>query len=119
MPGGRRLQQGQRCEVWLADAATGERELVHATDGLLLEAPHWTPDGCRLVLNGDGRLWTLDLADRRLEPLPATGLPPVNNDHVLATDGRHLHASADDGHVYRIGLHGGPASRITLDDGWS
>ena len=38
----RQLQTGQCCEVWIASAATGARELVYATDQLLLEAPNWT-----------------------------------------------------------------------------
>lgn len=113
------LCAGQRCEVWVASARTGERQLALTTDDLLLEAPNWTRDGRALVLNGDGRLWTLDLADTQLEGVALARLPALNNDHVLASDGEHIHVSADDGHIYRAPLRGGTATRVTDDDGWS
>jgi Tol biopolymer transport system component len=112
----RTLSPGQRCEVWIA-SVTGERELVFTTDGLLLEAPNWTSDGAALVLNGDGKLWRLDLGAAALEPVPLTGVPDLNNDHVLAPGGADIFLSADDGHIYRAAIGGGPATRITGDDG--
>lgn len=57
----------QVCEVLVASARTGDSQLARTTDELLLEAPNWTRDGRALVLNGDGCLWTFDLADRRAE----------------------------------------------------
>lgn len=112
----RTLQPGQRCEVWIA-AVTGERELVFTSEDVLLEAPNWTLDGAALVLNGDGKLWTFDVAGRSLSPVPITGIPDLNNDHVLDPDGEHVFLSANDGHIYRAALAGGPATRITKDDG--
>ncbi|MFF2314780.1 TolB family protein [Arthrobacter sp. NPDC058097] len=110
----RTLQPGQRCEVWTA-SATGERELVYATEDVLLEAPNWTLDGASLVLNGGGKLWTLDLAGRTISQVPLTGIPDLNNDHVLDPDGEHIFLSANDGHIYRAALAGGEATRITRD----
>jgi TolB protein len=49
----RRLQPGQRAEVWIADVGGGSADLVYSTDGLLLEAPNWAPDGRGLLLNGE------------------------------------------------------------------
>ncbi|MFC9352680.1 TolB family protein [Arthrobacter sp. NPDC057013] len=112
----RTLQPGQRCEVWIA-SSTGERELVYATDDILLEAPNWTVDGASLVLNGGGKLWTLDLAGRTISRIPLTGIPDLNNDHVLDPDGEHIFLSANDGHIYSAALAGGQATRITKDDG--
>jgi Tol biopolymer transport system component len=112
----RTLQPGQQCEVWVA-SATGERELVYATGDILLEAPNWTLDGASLVLNGGGKLWTLDLAGRTISQVPLTGIPDLNNDHVLDPDGGHIFLSANDGHIYRAALAGGEATRITKDDG--
>jgi len=112
----RTLQPGQQCEVWVA-SATGERELVYATGDILLEAPNWTLDGASLVLNGGGKLWTLDLAGRTTSQVPLTGIPDLNNDHVLDPDGGHVFLSANDGHIYRAALAGGEATRITKDDG--
>ncbi|MHC6591459.1 TolB family protein [Arthrobacter sp. C152] len=112
----RRLQPGQRCEVWIVSAA-GESRLFYATDRLLLEAPNWTVDGQALVLNGNGKLWRLGLADGSLEEVRLTGVPDLNNDHVLAPDGETIYLSANDGHIYRAPLAGGAATRITADDG--
>src|SRR3954453_14913491 len=113
----RTLQPGQRCEVWIA-SVTGDRQLVFTTEDLLLEAPNWTLDGDALILNGDGKLWKLDLGQMRLETTPLTGIPGLNNDHILDPDGAHVFLSANDGHIYRAALRGGPATRITKDDGF-
>lgn len=112
----RTLRPGQRCEVWIA-GVTGERELVFTSDELLLEAPNWTLDGSALVLNGDGKLWNFDVAGRTISHVPLTGIPDLNNDHVLAPDGKQIFLSANDGHIYRAPLGGGAAERVTADDG--
>lgn len=112
----RTLRAGQRCEVWIA-SVTGEHELVHATDDVLLEAPNWTLDGSALVLNGDGKLWTFDVENRTVAQVGLTGIPDLNNDHVLAPDGHGVFLSANDGHIYGAALDGGAAERITEDDG--
>jgi hypothetical protein len=80
---------------------------------VLVEAPNWTLDGSALLLNADGDLWRLPVADPVLERVPTTGHPPFNNDHVLDPDRRHVFASANDWHLYRVPLGGGAAVRIT------
>ncbi|HET7415403.1 MAG TPA: biopolymer transporter Tol [Arthrobacter sp.] len=105
--------------MWIASVDTGERELVFAAEDLLLEAPNWTMDGETLILNGDGHLWRLDLADRRLEQVPLSGVPALNNDHVLAPDGEHIYVSANNGHIYHANVDGGEARRVTTDDRWT
>ncbi|WP_284975703.1 biopolymer transporter Tol [Arthrobacter sp. efr-133-TYG-104] len=112
----RTLQASQRCEVWIA-SVTGESHLVYSTDELLLEAPNWTLDGAALVLNGGGKLWTLDVSGGKPAEVPLTGVPDLNNDHVLGPDGERIFLSANDGHIYRASLQGGAATRITGDDG--
>lgn len=113
----RTLGRGQRCEVWVASVATGSRELVFTSDELLLEAPNWTRDGVGLILNGAGALWLLDLGSRTIGQMPITGVPDLNNDHVLGIGGSQIYLSANDGHIYRADLRGGDATRITTDDG--
>ncbi|MGJ3191415.1 TolB family protein [Paenarthrobacter sp. FR1] len=112
----RTLQPGQRCEVWIA-SVTGHSETLYATDHILLEAPNWTMDGSALILNGDGKLWRLDASTAKLTQIPLSGIPALNNDHVLAPGGEGIFLSANDGHIYRGLLEGGPATRITDDDG--
>ena len=112
----RTLQPGQRCEVWIA-SVTGERELVFTTGDVLLEAPNWTLDGAALILNGAGKLWRFDVEGRTISQVPLTGIPDLNNDHVLAPDGTGIYLSANDGHIYRAEIKGGPTTRITSEDG--
>lgn len=112
----RTLRQGQCCEVWIA-STTGESQLLFRTDEVLLEAPNWALDGTKLVLNGDGKLWSLDVSGGEPTAVGLSGVPDLNNDHVLAPDGEGIFLSANDGHIYRASLDGGPATRITEDNG--
>ena len=90
--------------MWIA-SITGESTLVYSTDEVLLEAPNWTLDGGSLILNGDS-----------LGAVPLDGIPDFNNDHVLDPAGKSIFLSANDGHIYRAALSGGPDTRITDDD---
>lgn len=113
----RTIQPGQRCDVWIASVG-GEAEVLFSTEDLLLEAPNWTFDGGSLILNGGGKLWRLDVGGGSLVPVPLDGIPDLNNDHVLAPDGKGIFLSANDGHIYGAALDGGQAERITEDDGF-
>lgn len=84
---------------------------------MLLEAPNWTLDGQALILNGDGALWQLDLSGGAIEKIAITGIPDLNNDHVLAPDGAGIFLSANDGHIYKAELRGSGAERLTAEDG--
>lgn len=84
---------------------------------MLLEAPNWTLDGQALILNGDGALWQLDLSGGAIEKIAITGIPDLNNDHVLAPDGTGIFLSANDGHIYKAELRGSGAERLTAEDG--
>jgi Tol biopolymer transport system component len=114
---GRVLLPGQRARIRRWDRATGEVRTVHESSDRLYEAPNWTRDG-RLLVNGDGLLWTLPAdGSGTPEAVPTEGLPPVNNDHVLAPDGTTVYASANDFHIWAVPLVGGEARRITEEDG--
>lgn len=111
-PRGRVLAPGQRAVVHVVDLRGGIRELW-SSDSVLVEAPNWLLDGSALLLNADGDLWRLPLDEPVLQRVPTAGHPPLNNDHVLDPDGRHVLVSADDWHLYRVPLAGGAAERIT------
>lgn len=114
----RTLSAGQRSQVWIGGPDLTQPELVHETDELLIEAPNWSLDGQALFLNGNGRLWRLEpRAGAELREIDHTGLPAINNDHVLDPGGEHVYLSAMDGHVYRAALAGGPVERVTIDEG--
>jgi Tol biopolymer transport system component len=114
-PSFRTLQPGQTCQVWVSDLS-GSTRLVYETRDTLFEAPNWGPDG-RLVLNAKGLLWEVPAAGGEPRQLPTEGLPPVNNDHVLAPDAGTIYASAHDWHIYAVPRAGGKASQVSLDDG--
>ena len=115
----RTLAPGQRSQVWVGGPDLPEPELLLETDELLVEAPNWSSDGDALFLNGNGVLWRLDVAapGSGLAAIVHEGLPAINNDHVLDPDGRHIYLSANDGHIYRAALSGGPVDRVTADEG--
>jgi TolB protein len=112
----RRLQSGQSTEVWIAEVGSESAELVYSTAALLLEAPNWAPDGRGLLLNGDGRLWRLDLEPEiGLKRVAVDDLPSINNDHVLDPERGLIYMSANDGHIYAAPIEGGTAERVTQD----
>ncbi len=111
----RTLQPGQTCQVWVSDL-TGSTRLVYETREVLFEAPNWAPDGC-LVINAEGGLYDLPASGGEPQRIPTEGLPPVNNDHVLAPGGRTIYASANDRHIYSVPREGGKAAQVSLDDG--
>jgi TolB protein len=115
----RKLAPSQRCEVWVHDVATNANLRIFETSALLLEAPNWTLDGAALILNGDGVLCRLPVDEPLLQRIEINGVPPLNNDHVLDPDGRHIFMSAyDDWQIYRASLAGGGAQRITGKEGF-
>ncbi|MEU6786581.1 hypothetical protein ABZ912_45930 [Nonomuraea angiospora] len=115
------LRPGQCARIRVWDRATRSVRTVLESRDRLYEAPNWTTDG-QLLVNGDGRLWLLPAggpADGSASPrqIHATGLPAVNNDHVLAPDGVTVFASANDWHIWEVPLAGGEARRVTAEDG--
>lgn len=114
----RTLEPNQSARVHVHDIVTGEDVVVHESNQVLLEAPNWSVDGERLLLNGDGLLWSLALeTGAQPEPIPYSELAELNNDHVLDPGGELVYLSAMDGHIYRASLTGGAAEKVTPDDG--
>jgi Tol biopolymer transport system component len=109
------LRPGQRAELYVVDVTTGDRRLVYSSSTLLFEAPNWTGD--RLLVNGDGRLFSLPVGGGDLEEIDLGGVPPINNDHVISPDGATVYVSADDGHLYAVPLDAGEPRRVSNDRG--
>lgn len=110
----RTLSQDQSCQIWIYDTFTKECKLLIESSERLLEAPNWTNQGDELIVNGDGLLWRIQLDAPDLVPINIEGLPPVNNDHVLDPDGKHIFISTNQNwQIYRAPLSGGAAVQVT------
>ncbi|WP_236896603.1 biopolymer transporter Tol [Devosia sp. SL43] len=114
----RELAANQRCQVWIYDTTTGQNQLLFETRDMLLEAPNWSLAGDTLILNGEGKLWRMPVGNPGLEAIALTGLPRMNNDHVLDPDGEHIFVSTyDDWQLYRAPLAGGAAVKVSGVEG--
>lgn len=114
----RTLAPDQRSVIAALDVRTRELTIVHESTEVLYEAPNWSLDGADLIVNGDGHLFRLP-ADGSAPParIDLSAIAELNNDHVLDPDGKHVLLSAHDGHIHRAPLAGGPARRLTPEDG--
>lgn len=109
----RTLRPGQRAELYVVDVASGDRRLVHSSSSLLFEAPNWVGD--ELVVNGDGRLFSVPVAGGELRGIDLGGVPAINNDHVVSPDGTTVYVSAEDGHLYAVPLETSIPRRVSND----
>lgn len=101
----------------ILDVATGNRQVIH-TVPKSIQAPNWTPDGKTLLYNGDGLIYTLDLATRQQTLLSTGEVKNNNNDHVLSFDGKMLGLSSGvkelgGSIIYTVPVSGGIPKQIT------
>jgi Tol biopolymer transport system component len=104
----------------------GRAETILTVDHRI-EAPNWHPSGGYLLVNGDGRLFRVPLADPRLEPFETGVEGRCNNDHGYSPDGRMLAFCCHRGQgaeMFVMPADGGPARRVISEPrswfhGWS
>lgn len=114
----RALEPGQRSRLRVFQLATGQARTVYESSSHVFEAPNWTPDGKRLIVNQDGLIYGIDAdGGSRLDRIETGPVTTANNDHVLSPDGRQLYISARDGHIHRVSLADGTVRRVTNDGG--
>lgn len=98
----------------LAEKST---KVIYTADKLV-EAPNWSPDGRKLLLNTGGDLYTLaaEGSTGQLEKIDLGGVTRCNNDKGFSPDGRTLafsaRASAAGSQVYTVGAEGGTPKLI-------
>ena len=116
-----------KSELLICNPDTGETESVLRSERLI-EAPNWTPDGAALVVNGDGLLYRVDLAEPSLEKIDTGFACNLNNDHGVSPDGATLVISdkTEEGAstIYTLPIGGGTPRRVTPNipsywHGWS
>jgi Tol biopolymer transport system component len=83
----------------------------------IVEAPNWTPDGAALMVNRNGRLYRVDLADPGFAEIDTGFATNINNDHGISPDGAMLVISDSTEHgsstVYTLPISGGTPVRVT------
>ncbi len=119
-----RLEQGAlerpevRTHIQVYDLESKETETV-LTAERHVEAPNWSPDGKRLLVNSGGDLYWLPLlGERRLEKITLSTPVRVNNDHGISPDGKVLALSgAEPGQrgsqIYTAAIDGSGVKKIT------
>jgi endo-1,4-beta-D-glucanase Y/Tol biopolymer transport system component len=99
--------------VELLEVETGTRRTVHHVDDSI-QAPNWTPDGKRLLMNRNGRMYSFDLATRTIGDIPTGAMTSNNNDHALSFDGKTLGLSGGQPSVvFTVPVEGGTPRQIT------
>jgi Tol biopolymer transport system component len=106
------LLPGQRAQVRVMRLSDLSDRLVFETERRI-EAPNWTKDGAALIVNGEGRIFRLELAGTAgLEALVIGAIDDANNDHVLSPDGATLYLSAGGG-IFAVPTIGGTPHRLS------
>jgi len=108
---GRSLAAGQRAELTIIDL-NGTKQVILVADEVI-EAPNWSADGQWLVFNAGGRLFRIGVTGSDRSEIDTGALADLNNDHVLAPDGRTIYVSSDDGHLYAVPFIGGTPRRVS------
>ncbi|MBM7798096.1 Tol biopolymer transport system component [Microlunatus panaciterrae] len=103
----------RRAQLLTHSLSTGESTLVFESTDRHFEAPNWTPDGERLIINSEGLLFAVPVDGGDWTPIDLGEVPGVNNDHVLSPDGDTVYVSANDGHLYAVPLVGGAPRRVS------
>lgn len=98
------------------DIETGAETVVFQSD-LHLEAPNWTLDDTALLVNGNGRLFRIDLKAPSLQEIDTGFAKKLNNDHGISPDGTRLAISdstlTEESCIYTLPIGGGDPQRVT------
>lgn len=93
------------------------RETILLSVGEHIEAPNWRPDGTGLIVNGDGRLFSVPLDVPTRHPIDTGFASQINNDHGISPDGNTLVISdqteAGESAIYTLPTSGGTPRRVT------
>ncbi len=102
--------------IEILEVGTGTRQVVRRSRAHF-EAPNWSPDGDFLVVNHEGKLYSLEIASQILRPIDTGFADRLNNDHGYSPDGSLMaisHSPDDQGSVvYVMPAEGGTPKRVT------
>ncbi len=105
-----------RSKVSVYDMKSKSVTVVYTADKVF-EAPNWSTDGKRLLVNSEGSLWWLPLSGASAGPPEKIDLGAVtgaNNDHGISHDGKTLAISARGGGGSQVYIAAGDGSNPRL-----
>ena len=94
---------------------TGQRCIVYRSD-LHFEAPNWSQDGKYLLINSDGKLYTIPVIGGKPAQLNTDFANRCNNDHGFSPDGKMLaisHHHEENSLIYILPAAGGTPRQVT------
>jgi Tol biopolymer transport system component len=97
------------------DVETGSRRLVYRARQHF-EAPNWSHDGQRFLINRQGSLYSLAMGGGTPSRLDTGTADRCNNDHGFSPDGKWLaisHSARRDSLVFVLPSAGGPPRQVT------
>lgn len=105
-----------RSSLEIFDMLTRSTRVIWQSEALY-EAPNWHPDGQKLLINGNGRLYWIGLDGSGPTEIDTGSAIACNNDHGISPDGGTLvisdKAETCDSCIYTLPLSGGTPKRIT------
>ena len=98
------------------EVASGLVREVLAVEGRI-EAPNWAPSGDWLLVNGEGRLFRVPLAQPELLAVDTGPAIRCNNDHGISPDGATIYLSShhegEGSQVYMMPMGGGTVRKVS------
>ena len=116
-----------RSSLEIFDMHSGSTRVVLQSEELL-EAPNWHPFDDKLLINGGGRLFWVDLDGGKLTLVDTGDETQCNNDHGISPDGKWIafsgKAIAGEACIFRVPVKGGAITRLSQKTpsywhGWS
>jgi TolB protein len=108
---------GSRLEIM--NVFDGKRKVIHEESGRF-EAPNWSRDGKKLIINKEGSLFKIPVEGGELEKINTGSANRNNNDHGISFDGKTLaishHRDGQPGGgstIYTVPVEGGIPKQIT------
>ena len=111
---------GSRLEV--VDVENGSRNILYETEHSV-QAPNWTTDGKKLIVNSNGYLYNYHLESGTLSQLNTGFATNNNNDHVISFDGtllaisHHKEEYGGESTIYTLPIEGSDNPRQVTQSG--
>lgn len=89
------IAQSMISSLEIYDLESNERTIIYQ-DSVHFEAPNWSPDGKYLLLNSQGKLFTISPTGEGRKWMDTGFADKCNNDHLISADGKNIAISHHD-----------------------